>query len=112
MDAWKVFRSDEWRRTMSLSDKRILVIGGGSGIGFAVADAAAAAGAQVTIASSSQDKIEAAAARIGNRTRGAKLDVTHEDEVATFFKSNVFDHIAFTAGDWGGPRRGPLVELD
>lgn len=78
-----------------------------------MAEAAASAGAQVTIASSNADKIEAAAARIGNRTLGVKLDVTREDEVASFFaKSEGFDHIAFTAGDWGGPRRGPLVELD
>jgi NAD(P)-dependent dehydrogenase (short-subunit alcohol dehydrogenase family) len=97
---------------VSLSEKRILVIGGGSGIGFAVAEAAAADGAQVTIASSNADKVATAAARIGNRTLGAKLDVTREDEVAAFFKSQSFDHIAFTAGDWGGPRRGPLVELD
>jgi NAD(P)-dependent dehydrogenase (short-subunit alcohol dehydrogenase family) len=98
---------------VSLSDKRILVIGGGSGIGFAVAEAAAGAGAQVTIASSNQDKVTAAAARIGNRTLGAQLDVTREDEVAAFFgKAQAFDHIAFTAGDWSGPRRAPLVELD
>jgi len=97
---------------VGLSDKRILVIGGGSGIGFAVAEAAAADGAQVTIASSNADKVATAAARIGNRTLGVKLDVTKEDEVASFFKSQSFDHIAFTAGDWGGPRRGPLVELD
>jgi NAD(P)-dependent dehydrogenase (short-subunit alcohol dehydrogenase family) len=98
---------------VSLSDKRILVIGGGSGIGFAVAEAAAGAGAQVTIASSNRDKVAASAARIGNRTLGAKLDVTREDEVAAFFgKIAPFDHIAFTAGDWSGPRRAPLTELD
>jgi len=97
---------------VSLSDKRILVIGGGSGIGFAVAEAAAKDGAQVTIASSNAEKIAAAAARIGNRTLGAKLDVTNEGEVATFFGNQTYDHIAFTAGDWGGPRRGPLAELD
>ncbi len=97
---------------MSLTDKRILVIGGGSGIGFAVAEAAANAGAQVTIASSNADKVATAASRIGNHTVGAKLDVTREDDVAAFFKAQTFDHIAFTAGDWGGPRRAPLAELD
>ena len=71
---------------MSLTDKRILVIGGGSGIGFAVAEAAANAGAQVTIASSNADKVATAASRIGNHTVGAKLDVTREDEVAAFFE--------------------------
>jgi NAD(P)-dependent dehydrogenase (short-subunit alcohol dehydrogenase family) len=97
---------------VSLTDKRILVIGGGSGIGYAVAEAAANAGAQVTVASSNADKVAAAASRIGNRTLGAKLDVTREGEVAAFFKAHTFDHIAFTAGDWGGPRRAPLTELD
>jgi len=98
---------------VSLTDKRILVVGGGSGIGFAVAEAAAAAGAQVTVASSNTDKVTQAASRIGNRTTGVKLDVTNEDEVAAFFgKAERFDHIAFTAGDWGGPRRAPLVETD
>jgi NAD(P)-dependent dehydrogenase (short-subunit alcohol dehydrogenase family) len=98
---------------VSLTDKRILVIGGGSGIGFAVAEATAAAGAQVTIASSNADKVAQAASRIGNRTAGATLDVTNEDEVASYFgKTERFDHIAFTAGDWSGTRRGPLVDTD
>jgi NAD(P)-dependent dehydrogenase (short-subunit alcohol dehydrogenase family) len=98
---------------VSLSEKRVLVIGGGSGIGFAVAKAAWNAGAQVMIASSNADKIKAAAAQLGNNTASAKLDVTREADVAAFFaKSGTFDHIAFTAGDWGGPRRGPLVDLD
>jgi NAD(P)-dependent dehydrogenase (short-subunit alcohol dehydrogenase family) len=98
---------------MSLDDKRILVVGGGSGIGFAVAEAALAAGAQVVIASSNATKTAAAAARLGNRASAAELDVTREDKVAAFFANNAsFDHIAFTAGDWGGPRRAPLAELD
>jgi NAD(P)-dependent dehydrogenase (short-subunit alcohol dehydrogenase family) len=41
------------------------------------------------------------------------LDVTDEASVERFFAgAGAFDHIAFTAGDWGGPRRGPLAELD
>jgi NAD(P)-dependent dehydrogenase (short-subunit alcohol dehydrogenase family) len=33
--------------------------------------------------------------------------------VARFFGgAGGFDHIVFTAGDWGGPRRGPVAELD
>lgn len=97
---------------MSLEGKRILVIGGASGIGFAVADAVRADGALVTIASSNRDKVGAAAARLGNAATGAVLDVTREADVAAFFAASSFDHIAFTAGDWGGPRRGPLAELD
>ena len=98
---------------MDLSDKRVLVIGGGSGIGFAVAQGAVAHGAQVTVASSSLEKVTAAAGQLGNAAAAAQLDVTDEAAVAAFFgEDRTFDHIAFTAGDWGGPRRGPLAEAD
>jgi NAD(P)-dependent dehydrogenase (short-subunit alcohol dehydrogenase family) len=98
---------------MSLEDKRILVIGGGSGIGFAVAEAAIKAGAQVVVASTNADRTKAAATRLGNRASSAALDITNEDQVAKFFAgSGQFDHIVTTAGDWGGPRRAPLAELD
>ena len=98
---------------MSLDDKRILVIGGGSGIGFAVAEAAVKAGAQVVVASTNPERVKTAATRLGNRASGAQLDVTHEDQVAKFFAgAGKFDHIATTAGDWSGPRRTPLAELD
>lgn len=98
---------------MDFTDKRILIIGGGSGIGHAVAQAAIEAGANVTVASSNKEKIRSAAAKLGNRAEGITLDVTNEKDVASFFaQTKGFDHIAFTAGDWGGPRRGPLVDLD
>jgi NAD(P)-dependent dehydrogenase (short-subunit alcohol dehydrogenase family) len=98
---------------MSLDDKRILVIGGGSGIGFAVAEGAVKAGAQVVVASTNAGRIKAAASRLGNRASPATLDITSEAQVAKFFSSaGQFDHIATTAGDWGGPRRTPLAELD
>jgi NAD(P)-dependent dehydrogenase (short-subunit alcohol dehydrogenase family) len=98
---------------MSLDDKRILVIGGGSGIGFAVAEAAVKAGAQVVVASTNAERTRSAATRLGNRASSATLDITSEDQVAKFFaNSGQFDHIATTAGDWSGPRRAPLAELD
>jgi NAD(P)-dependent dehydrogenase (short-subunit alcohol dehydrogenase family) len=98
---------------MTLDGKRVLVIGGGSGIGYAVAEAAAREGAQVTVASSNKDRVEAAAARLGNHAAGLPLDVTDEAAVAAFFADNAgFDHIAFTAGDWGGPRNVALADLD
>ena len=42
---------------MSLKDKRVLVIGGGSGIGRAVAEGAIREGAMVVIASTNAEKI-------------------------------------------------------
>jgi NAD(P)-dependent dehydrogenase (short-subunit alcohol dehydrogenase family) len=98
---------------MTLENKRILVIGGGSGIGFAVAQGALAEGAHVVVASSNADKVADAARQLGNNAAGAQLDVTDEAAVESFFTANpTFDHIAFTAGDWGGFRRGALAEAD
>lgn len=97
---------------MRLDGARVLVVGGGSGIGFAVAEAAKAESAEIDIASTSAEKLEAAAERLG----GAKwtvLDITDEDAVADFFASSgEFDHVVSTAGDWGKARRGPFVEMD
>jgi NAD(P)-dependent dehydrogenase (short-subunit alcohol dehydrogenase family) len=97
---------------MSLADKRVLVIGGGSGIGYAVAAGALADGAQVTIASTNAERLSGAAARLGNSVAAETLDITDEAAVAGFFGGRSFDHVVTTAGDWGGPRRGPLADLD
>jgi NAD(P)-dependent dehydrogenase (short-subunit alcohol dehydrogenase family) len=98
---------------MTLDGKRVLVIGGGSGIGFAVAEGAQREGAVVTIASSNTERIAAAAQRLGNSATGATIDVTDEASVEGFFAaSDGFDHIVFTAGDWGGPRNTGLADLD
>lgn len=96
---------------MTLQDKHVLVIGGGSGIGFGVARGAAAEGAKVVIASRDAKKIAEAAQIIG--ASSASIDVRDENNVAQFFKDNAaFDHIAFTAGDWDGFAPGALADLD
>jgi len=96
---------------MTLNDKRILVIGGGSGIGLGVARGAAREGAKVVIASRDARKIAEAAKTIG--ATSAAIDVRDESNVAQFFKDNgAFDHIAFTAGDWEGFAPGTLADLD
>src|SRR4051794_29070630 len=96
---------------MRLAGKRVLVVGGGSGIGFAVAEAAKADGASVTIASSSAERIAAAAGRLN--AEGVTLDITDEAAVSAYFAgSGAFDHIVTTAGDWGGPRRVSVVDAD
>lgn len=95
---------------MSLYGKDILIVGGGSGIGFAVAQGALRDGAQVTVASTNAARLEGAAAQLG--AQSAQLDITDESAVAAFFADRRFDHIVTTAGDWGGPRRGPLVDVD
>src|SRR4051812_39112409 len=98
---------------MTLDGKRVLVVGGGSGIGFAVAEGAQREGAQVTIASSNAERIAAAAQRLGNAAHCERMDVTDEASVQAFFEAApAFDHIVYTAGDWGGMRRGGLADID
>jgi NAD(P)-dependent dehydrogenase (short-subunit alcohol dehydrogenase family) len=98
---------------MTLNGKRVAIIGGGSGIGYAVAEACVANGAQVTIASSSLERVQASAAKLGAGTRAAQVNVKNEASVAALFESGGgFDHIVTTAGNWDGPRRGPLVDVE
>ena len=97
---------------MGLDGAKILVVGGGSGIGFAVAHAAQGEGASVTIASTNTERLAAASQRLGGAAT-ARLDITDEAAVATFFAgSGKFDHIVSTAGDWGEAGRGTFTELD
>ncbi|HEY1632278.1 MAG TPA: SDR family oxidoreductase [Rhizomicrobium sp.] len=96
---------------MSLKDKRVLVIGGGSGIGRGIAEGAVREGAAVVVASSNAEKIARAAEQVG--ASSAVLDVTDEAAVETFFaNAGSFDHIAFTAGDWTGIGFGPVAHVD
>lgn len=97
----------------ALNGKTVVCIGGGSGIGFAVARAALDQGAEVVIGSSQSARIEKAVAALGAGARGATVDVTDEVSVAGFFDQlGHFDHLTYTAGDWGGAGGGPIAELD
>jgi NAD(P)-dependent dehydrogenase (short-subunit alcohol dehydrogenase family) len=93
---------------MGLDGKRIVIIGGSSGIGLAVAKGAIVEGAEVVVGSSQGANVETATRTLGNRASGHTLNVRDEDTVAAFFDATgPFDHLVFTAGDWGG--RGPRV---
>jgi NAD(P)-dependent dehydrogenase (short-subunit alcohol dehydrogenase family) len=95
-----------------LDGARVLVIGGASGVGFAVAAAAAEAGAEVVVGSSQAARIEAAAKKLGRGAEGRTVDVRDEASVAAFFEAaGPFDHLIFTAGDWGH-MFGPTRDLD
>lgn len=72
------------------------------GVGYAVAEAALEAGARVIVGSSQAARIEAAAAKLGQGASGHAVDVRDEASVAAFFEAvGAFDHLVFTAGDWG-----------
>jgi len=57
-------------------------------------------------------KLQAAAERLGGAAT-VRLDVTDEGAVRTYFEAaDHFDHIAFTAGDWGSARRAAIADID
>ena len=97
-----------------LSGTKVVVIGGASGVGYAVAEAALAAGAEVIVGSSQTARIETAASKLGKGAKGITVDVKDEASVAALFDQvGAFDHLVFTAGDWGhffGPTRDLDIE--
>ncbi|HEY5008678.1 MAG TPA: SDR family oxidoreductase [Caulobacteraceae bacterium] len=97
-----------------LHRKKVVIVGGTSGIGLAVAGAALERGANVVVASSQSAGVETALGRLGKGAEGSTIDVNDEPDVAGFFERlGTFDHLVFTAGDWGGMGGGAaLAELD
>ena len=98
---------------MSLRGKRAVLIGGTSGIGFAVAEALLGEHAEVLVVSSKRENVEGAVKRLSDGARGFAVDVRNEEEVAQFFsRLGAFDHLVYTAGDWGAMMGGSLSDLD
>ena len=97
-----------------LQNKLIVIVGGSSGIGFAVAEACVEYGARVVVASSKQQNVDNAVARIqkvypeaGEHIRGSRLDLSAEDIEAQIMSLFDFasgdgkykvDHVVMTAG--------------
>lgn len=99
-------------RVMTLKGQRVVAVGGSSGIGFAIASVARELDAEVVIASSQAANVEAAVARLPG-AQGQVIDVRDEAQVATAFESlGAFDHLAITAGDWGGPGPASARDMD
>ncbi|KQU83292.1 short-chain dehydrogenase [Mesorhizobium sp. Root695] len=99
---------------MSISNQKILIVGGGSGMGLALTRRCVEAGAKVIIAGRGEDRLQLARAALGNSVclEVAAVDVTREDEVAALFaRIGGLDHIVSTAADIEGAYR-LLPELD
>ena len=95
---------------MTLTNQRIVVIGGSSGMGLATARAAAAAGAAVTIAAGDQARLKAALAGLPGNCDGAVADIRSEADVAALFAGiGELDHLVYTAADAQAQR--PLRDL-
>ena len=85
-----------------LNGAKVVVVGGASGVGFAVAAGALEGGADVVVGSSRGARVEAAVQKLDGAATGLTVDVRDEASVAAFFDAvGGFDHLVFTAGDWG-----------
>ena len=70
---------------IDLSGRTALVTGSTEGIGYAAAQGLAAAGATVIVNGRSQEKVDAAAARIGGSTRGVAADLADLGGIEALF---------------------------
>ncbi len=96
---------------MSLTGKRVVVLGGSSGIGLATAQGAAKAGAAVVIVSSRQARIDQALKTLPGDSEGRAVDLTNETAVKRLFENlGPIDHLVFTAGE--ALRLGSLADTD
>lgn len=85
---------------MSLTSKRVVLLGGTSGIGLATAIAASAAGAEVVVVSSRQSSVDSALAQLPDTARGHAVDLSDHDALRAFFGGvGPFDHLVYTAGE-------------
>lgn len=97
----------------SLAGQRVVLVGGTSGIGLGVAAAALAEGAQVVVASSQAAHVEAAVKQLGVGASGSVVDVGDEASVARMFDEiGAFDHLTYSAGDWGPGMGSTARDLD
>jgi NAD(P)-dependent dehydrogenase (short-subunit alcohol dehydrogenase family) len=97
-------------REMSLTGKKVVVVGGSSGIGLATAELAKSEGAAVIIASRNAARLDAIAARLNATAIAA--DVTNDESVENLFRrAGPVDHVVITAAQL---RTGPFktVSMD
>lgn len=98
------------RQNMSLSGKKILIIGGSSGIGKATARVAVEAGATVIIAGRAKERLDQAKAEIGTGIETVVLDVRDLREMEySFEQSGGFDDLVVTAAE---EYESPFIECD
>jgi short-subunit dehydrogenase involved in D-alanine esterification of teichoic acids len=75
---------------MSISNQKILIVGGGSGMGLALARRCVEAGAKVIIAGRGEDRLQQAREALGNPAglQMAVADITREEQVAALFHAD------------------------
>jgi NAD(P)-dependent dehydrogenase (short-subunit alcohol dehydrogenase family) len=95
---------------MTLTGKKVVVVGGSSGIGFSTAELAKKEGAEVIIASHNAERLNAAAARLG--VKAIPADVTSDKSVEDLFRAcGPVDHVVVTAAQLKtGPFKSVAME--
>jgi len=98
------------QREPELAGQTVVVIGGSAGIGLETARRALAEGADVVLTGRNPDRLTQAALELGAQ-RTAAFDASDTARLERFFRDlpAPIDHVMITAG---GPRYGPLLEMD
>ncbi|TVT33121.1 SDR family oxidoreductase [Amycolatopsis rhizosphaerae] len=96
--------------TLSLTGRRLIIIGAGSHTGRLLARTAAAEGAELVLAGPDPRKLEWTAGEISSPVTVAPVDLADEESIAGLAaKAGRFDHLVSTAAM---PANGPVAELD
>jgi NAD(P)-dependent dehydrogenase (short-subunit alcohol dehydrogenase family) len=97
-------------REPELAGQTVVVIGGSAGIGLETARRARAEGAEVILTGRDPDRLRQAGVELDAK-RTAAFDATDGAALTSFFGGvpAPIDHVMITAG---GPRYGPLLEMD
>jgi NAD(P)-dependent dehydrogenase (short-subunit alcohol dehydrogenase family) len=97
-------------REPELAGQTVVLIGGSAGIGLETARHARAEGADVILTGRDPDRLTQAGMEVGAK-RTAAFDATDSAALASFFGGvpAPIDHVMVTAG---GPRYGPLLEME
>ena len=98
------------QREPELMGQTVVLIGGSAGIGLETARRARSEGADVIITGRNRDRLTQAARDVGAQ-RTAAFDATDVASLEEFFRDlpTPIDHVMVTAG---GPRYGPLLEME
>ncbi|GAB1522810.1 hypothetical protein RhiTH_005934 [Rhizoctonia solani] len=109
------------KSTELLKSKKMIIVGGSSGLGRSLAAAVLAHGASVVIASSSQEKVNAALEKLKQEVppapnatiTGQAVDLKDFTALKEFLSNEgPFDHFVITAGDLPGNFNFPDQEID
>jgi len=96
----------------TLSDQRVMVVGGSSGIGLATVRAAAREGAEVIMVSRSAEKLDAAKRGIAGKVSSRAVDMLDRPAVQSLLEELEFiDHLVLTAVANEGKLRHRVIEI-